>query len=225
LFAAAVVSSADEGRRQLVLLHGGHCTDALLQTVTALDAHSLEVVFTEDAPEARVAHAGVCVGGSSLIVFGGTNMLHPPAHDDCLMFDTGSKQWYLHGRDCVLLSSLLLPLPTPINVHAPAINFSTLMLRRARGSCRPLPDRFAHGMAACGRRVSCSHSPALNSRLLTCSFTFDSLQIVVAGGINFERDLDDVWVADVPDTHAVYAAAAAVAAADKGLESTGSDDQ
>ena len=78
----------------LVLLHGGHCTDALLQTVTALDAHSLEVVFTEDAPEARVAHAGVCVGGSSLIVFGGTNMLHPPAHDDCLMFDTGSKQWY-----------------------------------------------------------------------------------------------------------------------------------
>ena len=53
-----------------MLLHGGHCTDALLQTVTALDAHSLEVVFTEDAPEARVAHAGVCVGGSSLMMFG-----------------------------------------------------------------------------------------------------------------------------------------------------------
>ncbi len=173
-----------------MLLHGGHCTDALLQTVTALDAHSLEVVFTEDAPEARVAHAGVCVGGSSLMVFGGTNMLHPPAHDDCLMFDTGSKQWYSHGRDCALL-----------------------------------PDRFAHGMAACGRKVSCCQSPALNSRLLPCSFTFDSLQIVVAGGINFERDLDDVWVADVPDTHAVYAAAAAVAAAGNGLESTGSDDQ
>jgi hypothetical protein len=93
LFAAAVVSGADEGGRELVVLHGGHCTDALLQTVTALDAHSLEVVYTEDAPEARVAHAGVWVGGRSVLMYGGTNMLHPPAYDDCLMFDAGSKQW------------------------------------------------------------------------------------------------------------------------------------
>ena len=76
-----------------VVLHGGHCTDALLQTVTALDAHSLEVVYTEDAPEARVAHAGGWVGGRSVMMYGGTNMLHPPAYDDCLMFDAGSKQW------------------------------------------------------------------------------------------------------------------------------------
>ncbi len=47
----------------------------------------------------------------------------------------------------------------------------------------------------------------------------------MAGGINFERDLDDVWVTDAPDTGAVYTAAAAVAAADNGLESNGSDDQ
>ena len=86
LFAAAAVDG-------LVLLHGGHCTDALLQTVTALDALTLEVVFTEDAPEARVAHAAVSIGGGSVMMYGGTNMLHPPAHDDCLMFDAGSKQW------------------------------------------------------------------------------------------------------------------------------------
>lgn len=159
LFAAAAVDG-------LVLLHGGHCTDALLQTVTALDALTLEVVFTEDAPEARVAHAAVGIGGGSVMMYGGTNMLHPPAHDDCLMFDAGSKQW-------------------------------------ARGACQPLPDRFAHGMVACGGKV------------------------VVAGGINFETDLSDVWVADVPDARAVYAAAAAAAtaAAEKGLESKGSEDQ
>ncbi len=69
---------------------------------------------------------------------------------------------------------------------------------------------------------------ALASAALTCAdtfFSFDFLQVVVAGGINFERDLDDVWVADAPDTGAVYAAAAAVAATDNGLESNGSDDQ
>jgi hypothetical protein len=51
--------------------------------------------------------------------------------------------------------------------------------------------------------------------------------VVVAGGINFETDLSDVWVADVPDARAVYAAAAAAAtaAAEKGLESKGSEDQ
>ena len=75
------------------MLHGGHCTDALLQTVTALHAHSLEVLFTEDAPEARVGHAGVCVGSGSVMMYGGTNMLHPPAYDDCLMFDVGTKRW------------------------------------------------------------------------------------------------------------------------------------
>jgi hypothetical protein len=47
------------------------------------------------------------------------------------------------------------------------------------------------------------------------------LQVVVAGGINFETDLDDVWVADVPDTRTVYAAAAAAIA----LQSNGGDDQ
>ncbi len=93
LFAAAVVPAASEGGQDLVVLHGGHCTDALLQTVTALDARSLEVVYTEDAPEARVAHAGVWVGGRSMMMYGGTNMLHPPAHDDCLMFDAGFKRW------------------------------------------------------------------------------------------------------------------------------------
>ena len=79
--------------RALVVLHGGHCSDALLQTVTVLDAVSLEVVFTEDAPEARVAHAAVSAGGCSVLMYGGTNMLHPPAYDDCLVFDAGSKQW------------------------------------------------------------------------------------------------------------------------------------
>jgi hypothetical protein len=48
--------------------------------------------------------------------------------------------------------------------------------------------------------------------------------VVVAGGINFETDLDDVWVADVPDTRTVYAAAAAAAAA-IALQSNGGDDQ
>ena len=47
-------------------------------------------------------------------------------------------------------------------------------------------------------------------------------------GINFERDLDDVWVADVPDVRVVYIAAAAAAAAATGTvhgqESNGSDD-
>jgi hypothetical protein len=61
--------------------------------VTALDALSLEVVFTEDAPEARVAHAGVHVGSGCAMMYGGTNMLHPPAFDDCLMFDASSKKW------------------------------------------------------------------------------------------------------------------------------------
>jgi hypothetical protein len=93
LFAAAVVSAAHEDSRDLIVLHGGHCSDALLQTVTALDAQSLEVLYTEDAPEARVGHAGVFVGGCSVMMYGGTNMLHPPAHDDCLMFDASSKQW------------------------------------------------------------------------------------------------------------------------------------
>ena len=93
LFAAAVVAGTDEGAQAHVVLHGGHCTDALLQTVTALHAHSLEVLFTEDAPEARVGHAGVCVGSGSVMMYGGTNMLHPPAYDDCLMFDVGTKRW------------------------------------------------------------------------------------------------------------------------------------
>jgi hypothetical protein len=93
LFAAAVVPAADEGGHELVILHGGHCKDALLQTVTALDVHTLEVVYTEDAPEARVAHAGVWVGGCSMMMYGGTNMLHPPAHDDCLLFDASSRRW------------------------------------------------------------------------------------------------------------------------------------
>jgi hypothetical protein len=46
---------------------------------------------------------------------------------------------------------------------------------------------------------------------------------VVAGGINFERDLDDVWVADVPDTH-VLCIAAAQADEDNGPESNGGND-
>ncbi len=82
-------------------------------------------------------------------------------------------------------------------------------------------------MAACGGKVrtcpslvhhiysSCLH---LKSTLLPLP-----LQVVVAGGINFETDLDDVWVADVPDTRAVHAAAAAAAAI--ALQSNVSDDQ
>ena len=49
------------------------------------------------------------------------------------------------------------------------------------------------------------------------------MQVLVAGGINFERDLDDVWVADVPDTHLMYVAAAADDHAN-GAESNGSND-
>ena len=45
----------------------------------------------------------------------------------------------------------------------------------------------------------------------------------MAGGINFERDLDDVWVADVPDTHMVFTATDA-AEKDNGPESNGSND-
>ncbi len=52
----------------------------------------------------------------------------------------------------------------------------------------------------------------------------------MAGGINFETDLSDVWVADVPDAPAVYAAAAAAAAAaataaENGTDSKSSDGQ
>ena len=65
--------------------------------------------------------------------------------------------------------------------------------------------------------------------MFTCAVSHCPLpfQVVVVGGINFETDLSDVWVADVPDARAVYAAAAAAAtaAAEKGLESKGSDDQ
>ena len=89
-FAALAAAVKDLGSLAGWLATSESC---LKQTVTALDAVSLEVVFTEDAPEARVAHAAVSAGGCSVLMYGGTNMLHPPAYDDCLVFDAGSKQW------------------------------------------------------------------------------------------------------------------------------------
>jgi hypothetical protein len=47
--------------------------------------------------------------------------------------------------------------------------------------------------------------------------------VIVAGGINFETDLGDVWVAAAPDTHAVFAAAAANSAPEYGIDNSGED--
>jgi hypothetical protein len=54
LFAAAVISSADEGRRELVLLHGGHCTDALLQTVRAVTSEQQRDNVSAELHQLRV---------------------------------------------------------------------------------------------------------------------------------------------------------------------------
>jgi hypothetical protein len=77
---------------------------------------------------------------------------------------------------------------------------------------------FIHHVSSCSFIMFIHH---VYSSCLCLKSTL--LQVVVAGGINFETDLDDVWVADVPDTRTVYAAAAAAAAI--ALQSNGGDDQ